>query len=374
MLTQLMKLPFRRDSIEKVLQDNIRRGLKPSLQLCGQLAASLGLHVMGAKVPALSGTRLQVPSMLPWKDGFALVVASNEQGLKLASPKHGMVVLASDQLEESFPDGIEVLLMERSNATPDQKFGPGWFWPALKRYRSVLIQVLAASFVVQLFTLANPLLIQVIIDKVISQRSLDTLQVLGFALVVVTILEGILNSLKTFLFAETTNRIDQRLGSEVIDHLLRLPLGYFDRRPVGELGTRVAELEKIRNFLTGQALTTILDAAFSVIYIMVMVVYSWLLTLIALSVLPIQIGLTLLGAPLFRRQYRAAAEENAKTQSHLVEVLTGIQTVKAQNVEMVSRWRWQEFYSNYIARTFEKTITGTGAESDQLGAAKRFHN
>jgi ATP-binding cassette subfamily B protein len=71
-----------------------------------------------------------------------------------------------------------------------------------------LIQVLAASFVVQLFTLANPLLIQVIIDKVISQRSLDTLQVLGFALVVVTILEGISTVLKTFLFAETTNRID----------------------------------------------------------------------------------------------------------------------------------------------------------------------
>ena len=172
-------------------------------------------------------------------------------------------------------------------------------------------------------------------------------------------MEGVIGSLRTFLFSETTNRIDLRLGSEVIDHLLRLPLGYFDRRPVGELGTRVAELEKIRNFLTGQALTTILDAAFSVIYIMVMVIYSWLLTLIALSVLPIQIGLTVLGAPLFRRQFRAAAEENAKTQSHLVEVLTGIQTVKAQNVEMVSRWRWQEFYSQYIARTFEKTITGT---------------
>jgi ATP-binding cassette subfamily B protein len=297
--------------------------------------------------------------MLPWQGGFALVIASNERGLKLASPKQGMVTLDPDVLAEQFPDGIELLLMERSNATPDQKFGPGWFWPALKRYRGVLIQVLAASFVVQLFTLANPLLIQVIIDKVISQRSLDTLQVLGIALVVVTILEGVLGSLKTFLFAETTNRIDQRLGAEVIDHLLRLPLGYFDRRPVGELGTRVAELEKIRNFLTGQALTTILDAAFSVIYIAVMVVYSWLLTLIALSVLPIQIGLTILGAPLFRRQFRAAAEENAKTQSHLVEVLTGIQTVKAQNVEMVSRWRWQEFYSQYIARTFEKTITGT---------------
>ncbi|WP_413441947.1 type I secretion system permease/ATPase [Synechococcus sp. MIT S1220] len=359
MLAQLMKLPFRRDSIEKVLQDNLRRGLTPNLQLCGQLAASLGLHVMAARVPSEAGTRLQVPSMVPWKNGFALVVASHEKGLTLASPKHGMVTLDPSELEDNFPEGIELLLMERSNATPDQKFGPGWFWPALKRYRGVLIQVLAASFVVQLFTLANPLLIQVIIDKVISQRSLDTLQVLGIALVVVTILEGVLGSLKTFLFAETTNRIDQRLGAEVIDHLLRLPLGYFDKRPVGELGTRVAELEKIRNFLTGQALTTILDAAFSLIYIAVMVVYSWLLTLIALSVLPIQVGLTLLGAPLFRRQFRSAAEENAKTQSHLVEVLTGIQTVKAQNVEMVSRWRWQEFYSQYIARTFEKTITGT---------------
>jgi ATP-binding cassette subfamily B protein len=199
----------------------------------------------------------------------------------------------------------------------------------------------------------------VIIDKVISQRSLDTLQILGLALVVVTLLEGVLGSLRTFLFTETTNRIDTRLGAEVIDHLLRLPLNYFDNRPVGELAGRISELEKIRNFLTGQALTTILDAGFSIIYIVVMVVYSWLLTLIALMVVPIQVVLTLIGAPLFRRQIRETSEENAKTQSHLVEVLTGIQTVKAQNVEMVSRWKWQDYYSKYISRTFEKTITGT---------------
>ena len=108
-----------------------------------------------------------------------------------------------------------------------------------------------------------------------SQRSLDTLQVLGIALVAITLFEGVLSSLKTFLFTDTTNRIDMRLGAEVIDHLLRLPISYFDRRPVGELGTRVAELEKIRNFLTGEALTTIIDAAFSVIYIIVMCFYSW---------------------------------------------------------------------------------------------------
>ena len=359
MLTKLMNLPFRRDAIERVLRDQLRRGQSPTLRLCGQIAAGLGLHVSGAKVAARMGMRLQTPTLLPWGQAFALVIRSDQRGLLLASPSQGFVELDAEQLENAFPEGIELLLMDRTSTTPEQKFGPAWFWPALKRYRGVLIQVLIASFVVQLFTLANPLLIQVIIDKVINQRSLDTLQVLGIALVAVTLLEGVLGSLKTYLFSETTNRIDQRLGAEVIDHLLRLPLGYFDRRPVGELGSRISELEKIRNFLTGQALTTVLDAAFSVIYIVVMLFYSWVLTLIALAVLPIQVGLTLLGAPLFRRQYRKSAEANASTQSHLVEVLTGIQTVKSQNVEMISRWTWQERYGKYINRSFEKTITGT---------------
>jgi len=362
-----LELPFRRDAVEKILRDVLRRGQTPDLQICGQLAAMLGLHVSGAKVAASQGTRLQAPALLPWKEGFALLRASHAGGMVLASPRDGIVQLAPDQIEENYPEGIELLLLERTMQTPEQRFGPSWFLPAIKRYRGVLVQVVLASFVVQLFGLAGPLLIQVIIDKVITQRSLDTLQVLGLALVVVTLLEGVLGALRTFLFAETTNRIDLRLGAEVIDHLLRLPLSYFDRRPVGELGTRIAELEKIRSFLTGQALGTVLDAVLSVLYIVVMVAYSWLLTLIALGVLPIQIGLTLLGAPLFRRQFREAAQENARTQSHLVEVLSGIQTVKAQNIEMISRWKWQDFYSKYIARTFEKTITGTAlTETSQV--------
>lgn len=359
MVCAQMQLPFRRDAIERVVRDQVRRGKAPNLQTLGQLAANLGLHVTGTRIPASAAGRLQTPAILPWDQGFAVVIASDQKGLSLASPREGLLGLSPERITELYPEGLDVLLLERSNVTPTEAFGASWFWPAIRRHRGVLMQVLVAGFVVQLFTLANPLLIQVIIDKVINQRSLDTLQVLGFALVVVTLLEGVLGSLKTFLFAETTNRIDLRLGSEVIDHLLRLPLSYFDRRPVGELGTRVGELEKIRSFLTGQALTTVLDAMFSVVYIVVMVIYSWLLTLIALSVVPIQAAITLLGAPLFRRQFRQGAEANAKTQSHLVEVLTGIQTVKAQNVEMVSRWKWQELYSRYIAHTFDKTLTGT---------------
>ena len=365
MLAQIMGLPFRRDALEKTIRDALRRGKHPSLPMLGQLVAGMGLHALGAKVPPKLCTRMNVPCLMAWGDGFGVVVQSNANGMLMAHPRLGWVELSPVQMQESAPDGFEVIMVDRTSTTPDAKFNFGWFIPAIRRHRSSLLLVLGSSFVVQLFTLANPLLIQVIIDKVISQRSLDTLQVLGIALVGVTIFEGVLGSLRTFLFADTTNRIDMRLGSEVIDHLLRLPVGYFDRRPVGELGTRVAELEKIRNFLTGEALTTIIDAAFSVIYIVVMALYSWILTLVALLVVPLQVAITLIGAPLFRRQFRQAAEANAKTQSHLVEVLTGIQTVKAQNVEIVSRWKWQERYGRYISRTFEKTITGTAL--GQLG-------
>ncbi len=359
MISRILKIPIRKDSLEKILRDIESRGAEIDLRLVGDLFSNLGLNVTNGTIPPKMAFRLQTPCIIKWKEGFAIILKSSQEGILLASPNEGLINISSDNLEKSFKGDINILLLEKTNETPQKIFNLNWFWPAIQKYKVVLIQVLIASFVVQLFTLGNPLLIQVIIDKVISQRSLDTLQVLGVALLFVTLIEGILGSLRTFLFAETTNRIDQKLGSEVIDHLLRLPLNYFDKRPVGELGSRVDELEKIREFLTGQALSTILDAIFSVIYIVVMFIYSSLLTLIALIVVPIQIAITLLGAPLFRRQFRQAAEENAKTKSHLVEVLTSIQTVKSQNIETISRWKWQKLYSKYIARTFERTISGT---------------
>ena len=359
MVSSILKIPIRKDSIEKILRDFENRNAAIDLRLIGELLSNLGLQVTNGAIPSRMAYRLQTPCVINWKKSFALILKSSQEGIVIASPNEGIINISSEDLEGIFDNDINILLLEKTKETPQKVFNLNWFWPAIQKYKLILIQVLIASFVVQLFTLGNPLLIQVIIDKVISQRSLDTLQVLGIALLFVTLLEGILGSLKTFLFAETTNRIDQKLGSEVIDHLLRLPLNYFDKRPVGELGSRVDELEKIREFLTGQALSTILDAIFSVIYILVMFIYSSLLTLIALIVVPIQIAITLLGAPLFRRQFRQAAEENAKTKSHLVEVITSIQTVKSQNIETISRWKWQKLYSKYISSTFERTISGT---------------
>ena len=211
--------------------------------------------------------------------------------------------------------------------------------------------------------MANPLVTQVIIDKVINQNSPDTLQVLGVFLLVIAVFEAIIGTIRTYLFVDTTNRIDLALGSEIIDHLLRLPLRYFEKRPVGELSTRVNELEKIRSFLTGTALTVVLDAVFSVIYIVVMFIYSWVLALVALGTLPLFAILTFVVSPIVRRQLRFKAERNAEAQSHLVEILSGIQTVKAQNIELRSRWQWQERYARYVSAGFKNVQTSTAAGS-----------
>ncbi len=367
MISQELGLPYRTDTIEKILRDTAKEGKKPTMHLLGGITASMGLHSTITKIDAKLANRIPSPSIIAFGESFAVVKDNYSNLLEIASPSQGVLILNQEEVQEKFETGvIELLLLEKHEQTPNKKFGLQWLLPVINKYRVVLLQVLLASAVVQLFTLANPLMIQVIIDKVISQRSMDTLQILGIALVVVTISGSILSGLRTFLFTETTNRIDTRLGAEVIDHLLRLPLNYFDQRPVGELGSRIAELEKIRNFLTGQALTTILDSLFSVIYIAIMCIYSWLLTLIALGVVPIQMLITFIGTPLIRKQIRDVARENAKTQSHLVEVLTGVQTVKAQNVENISRWKWQELYSKYISKSFQKTITGTALnESSQ---------
>ncbi len=359
MLADLLEMAVRKDSIRSILEDFKNSNQKIDLTTYGKIISSIGLQVSISVFKREDLPRISLPVLILWKGSLRLIKETTQNSFTIASPIDGFVEIESNQIEKEFPNGIEYLIFNRINITPTDRFNLNWFLPVLNKYKSVLFQILISSFVIQLLTLANPLLIQVIIDKVISQRSLDTLQVLGIALLTLTLFEGFLISIKTFLFAETTNRIDQRLGSEVIDHLYRLPLEFFDRRAVGELGSRVDELEKIRNFITGQGLTTILDSFFSIIYIGIMLIYSVKLTIISLLVLPIQIILTIIGAPLFRRQYRETAQNNAKTKSHLVETLNGIQTIKAQNIETDSRWKWQDLYSKYIASSFKKTITST---------------
>ena len=212
-----------------------------------------------------------------------------------------------------------------------------------------------------MLTLLNPLLIQQIIDAVITQGNYSSLNILGGLLIFLAFAQALLGSLRTYLFSDTTNRIDVSLGSSIIRHLLRLPLGYFGKRPVGEVSGRIGELEKIRSFLTGTALSAILDSFFSIIYIAVLLTYSVQLTIWALGVLPIFIALTVFISPILRDQLRKKAEANAKVNSHLVESLSGMETIKGQNMELTSQWKWEQMYNVQVKEGFRNIVTSTAA-------------
>lgn len=358
-----LRLPLKTDLLQRILEEQAGQADGTvSLQLCAAIAESLGLQTQLLNLPIPLIGRLQTPALVHLADGeLTVALATRPAELLLARPRSAIEALTPEQLAPlaNTEGALPVLLLRTTDRTPQKKFGLAWFLPAIRKNQRPLMEVLIASLFVQLFQLMNPLIVQQIIDKVIGQNGMSTLPVLAVLLFSFSIFENILTAVRTNLFIDTTNRIDLSLGEQVIDHLLRLPLNYFDRRPVGELSSRLSELEQIRSFLTGTALTVVLDSVFSVIYIIVMLFYSWVLTIVALLVAPLLGLLTFSTSPVIRRQLRTKAELNAKTQNHLVEVLTGIQTVKAQNFELKARWRWKERYSAYVAEGFRNAVTAT---------------
>ena len=371
MLAGQLDLPFREEMIRSALnfQFEGREGASAlSFHRIGSVADMIGIATQPLQLPLQALRDQDAPFLMILGERPVVVQGVSTHGLLIADP------IAKDkadqqkwidwkELPEPGEQGYPILLSRRSRSPKGEEFGFRSFLPYIRKHTRTFVEVVIASLFIQVFALANPMIIQVIIDKVIVQESLSTLDVLGGLLIICTIFGAALTAIRTFLFTDATNRIDLALGLKVLEHLYRLPLSYFHQRPVGEIASRLRELEKIRSFLTGTALTALLDAGFSVIYVAIMLFYSVELTMIALIGVPLLVAVTLGVSPIIRRQLKDRAEKNAATESHLVESLTGIQTIKGQNIETRSRWKWFKRYGDTIASSFRNTITSTSAST-----------
>ncbi|MFM7332155.1 MAG: type I secretion system permease/ATPase [Brachymonas sp.] len=258
--------------------------------------------------------------------------------------------------------GRLILITSRASLAGElAKFDFSWFIPSLVKYRKLLGEVLLISFMLQLFGLVSPLFFQVVMDKVLVHRGLTTLDVLVIGLVVVVIFESLLNGLRSYVFSHTTSRIDVELGARLFRHLVQLPLAYFQARRVGDSVARVRELENIRSFLTGNALTVVLDVFFSVVFIAVMLFYSVPLTLIVLASLPLYVGISLMVVPILRKRLDEKFARGAENQAMLVETVTGIQTVKASALEPSFGRRWDNQLAAYVSASFKTQNIATWA-------------
>ena len=250
----------------------------------------------------------------------------------------------------------------------DAKFGFKWFFNEILKYKTIIFQVLLGSFVVQLFGLTTPLFTQVILDKVLVHRTISTLNVLGFAFLTVAFFEFLLNLSRNYIFIHTANKIDAKLGSKLFKHLFSLYYVYFESRQVGNIIARVRELDRIREFITNKSVSVIIDSFFSIVFVVIMLIYSLKLTLIATGFVAITGILYLLITPELRFRLEEKFKMGAQSNSYLVESVTGIQTVKSLSIEGSMFRKWEEKLGNYIKSGFKLAVVGnfTGSFSNLL--------
>lgn len=334
-----------------------------------QAAKRLGLKARVVDQPLERLDRIALPAMALRDDGDSFLIAKvHADKVLIHDISAGRpAILSMDELSARYERRLLVAASRASLRAELGKFDFTWFIPAVVKYRKLLLEALLVSLILQLFALVTPLFFQVVMDKVLAHQAMTTLNVITVGLILVTVFNVILTGLRSFVFSHTTSRIDVELGAQLFRHLLALPMSWFEVRRVGDTTARIRELDNIRNFLTGQTLTSVLDLLFTAVFLAVMCFYSGWLTLLVAASLPLYGLWSALISPMLRSRLNDKFARGADNQSFLVEAVAGIGTVKAMAVEPRMTRTWDGQLAAYVAAGFRATsLANVGQQGVQL--------
>lgn len=317
-------------------------------------ARDLGMKAKVITAEPEKFSQLPLPAVVILKNGnYAVVVRAEGDRIIMSDPyKPQPFSIPLSNLFNAWSQQVILITKRVALAETIKKFSISWFIPVVLRYKRILGEVLLVSFILQLFGLVTPLFTQTIIDKVLVHRSLNTLDVLVLAMVVVSIFQVWMTAVRSYLFTNTSNKVDVILSSKLFRHITALPIKYFETWQVGDVVARVRELENVRQFITGSSLTVVLDIVFAVVYIAVMFVYSSSLSLVALVALPLYIILNVSVTPIFRKRLNDRFKAGTENQAFLIEAVTGIQTIKSLAVESQFIQKWEQLLARYAKAAF----------------------
>ena len=271
------------------------------------------------------------------------------------------VAIGLDELTVFWSGDVVLFRKAKAAQGEDNRFGVFWFFRALKKYKVLFSEVIAASLFLQILSLITPMFFQVVVDKVLDHHSINTLEILIIGMLTVSSFEGILGGLRTYVFSHTTNRVDVELGAQIFRKLQSLPIAYFQSRRVGVIVSRLREIDGVRQFLTGNALTTGIDLIFVFVFLGVMCAYSSTLTIIVALSLPAYALISILISPILYEQLMEKFRRGADNQSTLVEVVSGAETVKALCIEPYLQRRWEDQLADYVSASFKTSNTANWA-------------
>jgi len=321
-------------------------------------AESLGFATRPVKASLNQLAKQKLPAIAHWEGKHYIVVYE-------ITPKH--VIVADPAIGQRTLTHLEfkadwtgyTLLLQPTAMLKDAKetSTPFWqFFELMKPHSLILLEVFIASIFIQIFGLITPLFTQLILDRVVVQRSELTLTTMGIGLLLFSFFRVAMMGLRQYLLDHMANRIDLALIVGFIRHTFRLPLSFFESRYVGDIISRVQENRKIQRFLSGEASSILLDLFTVFIYVGLMLWYSWKMALLSLVIVPPFALLALIATPFLQRISREIFNAVAKESSYLIESLTGLRTVKATAVEQTVRWHWEELLNKEVKTNFSGQI------------------
>jgi ATP-binding cassette, subfamily B, bacterial HlyB/CyaB len=330
-------------------------------------AQLIGLKARRIKNPSPGRLRrAPVPAIVRLHDGTWWIYRgeTTEGEYRLVDPLSKEVENVSmEGLQERIAGDLILVGKGVKMSASDLAFGVSWFLPMMRRYRGPLIQVMVVSFFVNLLALSMPLCFQLVVDKVLAYRSYSTLVVVILAMLILAVFGAMLKHLRQHIIQHTANRIDVELGARMFGHLLHLPLSYFEIRAAGVIVTRARELRTVRQFLTGQALITIIDLMFIFIFLAVLFIYSKILAAMVLLILPLYVAIGALLRPALKRLLKQKFKRWSAGQQLMVESIIGIQTLKAAAVEPLFMRKWEERLAAFVKVSFDAAMVGVLATS-----------
>ncbi len=328
-----------------------------AIALC-RCAGWIGLRARHVKQKIDRLPQLSLPVLFRTEQGWCLLKALDDDTASVYfTHTDERRQISREELHALWQDDV-ILLARLEREETKKPFGFDWFIPLVVKHRRQLRNIILVSLLLQFIALVTPMLFETIIDTVLVSRGRDSLMVLGIAMLGLAVAEPAYTFVRGWLFSHLSSKVGAELNSRLYRHLFSLPLDYFGRRKTGETIAQVQEMEQIRHFLTGSALTMLLDLLFIGMFIAVMFYYSSQLTwIMLLSLLCYFIFWLAVGGVLRKRveeQYRA----RASTTAFLTETITGIETIKTTATENTFNQRWRQRLALYVRTGFRTSQAG----------------
>ena len=295
--------------------------------------------------------KLVYPVLIKLHSGRSIVITTIREGnIYVLDPVFSQQPVKIDRYKLLMDWTGDAILFTRRYELERKKgqFGFKWFLPVVSKYVPFLRSVLFLSLLLQLLGLASPIFVQNIIDKVLVHRAADALDILVLGMIICTIFQNGMLTLRSYLFTNICSKMDVALSARLFKNVTALPVSYFQKWQVGDVVSRTGELETLRSFLTGNSLMIVLDIVFAVVYFVVMFFYSRVLSIVVLVMIPAFVILNLIAAPIFKRMINDKFLIGSENRSFLIEAITGIHTVKSSSIENNFIRRYEEMLARLV--------------------------